>query len=195
RAYLNPNDKRVIDYRQARIICREYGVNESYLIDGIGSPFGIEIPKPRRAKDGQNFFIPKGNILYTSVEAFAGSGESIGAYASEDHYFFSVPNLSGSDLVAFPIEGRSMEPVINSGDTVICREVSDLSEIKDNQIYAVKTNGTLWVKYVKKLLNNNGKVTGLKLISANNLEFDTFDIGVNENTRLYKVVRRISNIS
>ena len=43
RAYLNPTDKRVIDYRQARIVCQEYGVNESYLIDGIGSPFGIDL--------------------------------------------------------------------------------------------------------------------------------------------------------
>ena len=44
RAFLNPKDKRRIDYRHARILCREYGVNESYMIDGLGTPFGFDIP-------------------------------------------------------------------------------------------------------------------------------------------------------
>jgi phage repressor protein C with HTH and peptisase S24 domain len=195
RAFLNPKDKRVIDYRQARIVCREYGVNESYLIDGIGTPFGFEIPKPRKSAESGRAFLPQGNIMYTSVQAFAGSGEAAADSASENNYFFSIPNLSGNGLVAFPIEGRSMEPVIMDGDTLICREVSSLSEIRDNQIYAVKSNGVLWVKYVKKIENNRGRITKLKLISANNLEFDAFDVDVDEATRLYKVVRRISEVS
>ncbi|MEL7020492.1 MAG: peptidase S24/S26A/S26B, partial [Bacteroidota bacterium] len=41
RAFLNPKDKRVIDYRHARTLCELYGVNESYLVDGIGTPFGF----------------------------------------------------------------------------------------------------------------------------------------------------------
>ncbi len=194
RAYLNPKDKRVIDYRQARIVCREFGVNESYLIDGIGTPFGYDIPKARQNKDGE-LYIPQGNILFTTVQAFAGSGDSIGAANPEDNYFFSVPGISGSGLVAFPIEGRSMEPIIRNGDTLICREIGGLNEIKDNDIYAVKANGELWVKYVKKIENKKGKVIKLKLISANNLEFDTFTADVDESTRLYKVVRRICDVA
>lgn len=195
RAFLNAKDKRVIDYRQARIVCREYGVNESYLIDGIGTPFGFEIPKPRKSMESGHTFIPQGNIMYTSVQAFAGSGEGASDSGSEDNYFFSIPNLSGNGLVAFPIEGRSMEPVIMNGDTLICREIGGLSEIKDNHIYAVKAKGSMWVKYVKKVENAKGKVTQLKLISANNLEFDAFDADVDESTRLYQVVRRISDVS
>ena len=42
RAYLNANDKRVSDYRQARILCQEYGVNESYLVDGMANPCGLD---------------------------------------------------------------------------------------------------------------------------------------------------------
>ncbi|MFT4666281.1 MAG: hypothetical protein ACI8YQ_004996 [Polaribacter sp.] len=195
RAFLNEKDKRVIDYRQARIVCREYGVNESFLIDGIGTPFGFEIPKPRKSLESGRTFMPQGNIMYTTVQAFAGSGEASGEAPSEDNYFFSIPNLSGNGLVAFPIQGNSMEPVIKDGDTLICREIAGLSEIKDNQIYAVKANGAVWVKYVKKVENNRGKVTQLKLISANNLEYDAFDADVDEGTRLYKVVRRISDVS
>ena len=191
RAFLNTNDKRVIDYRQARILCQEYGVNESFLIDGMGTPFGFEVPK---SKSASNAYTPQGNILYTTVQAFAGSGADVGTATPETNHFFSIPGLRGSGLVAFPIDGRSMEPVISDGDTLICREIGGLSEIKDNEIYAIKSNGTLWVKYVQRVTNNNGKVTSLRMISANNLEYQPFTEEVNEATSLYKVIRRISDI-
>ena len=87
-----------------------------------------------------------------------------------------------------------MNPVISDGDIVICREVSSLNDIKDNEIYAVKSNGALWVKHVQRIFNNRGRVQRLRLISANNLEFDPFEEEVNEYTRLYKLIRRISAI-
>ena len=190
RAFLNPDDKRCIDYRHARTLCREYGVNESYLIDGVGTPFGFDLPQPT-SSDINNVV---GNILFTSTEAFAGSAVDVGGFAKEDHEFFSVPGLSGGGLVAFPINGNSMEPVINNSDTVICRELSSPQEIKDNKIYAIKANGSLWVKYVQKIFDTHGRVAQLKLISANHLEHDPFIEDVNEYTRLYKVIRRISDL-
>ena len=102
--------------------------------------------------------------------------------------------MSGNGLVAFSIEGNSMEPVINDGDIIICREIQSLHEIKDNEIYAVKSNGSLWVKYVKRIFNSRGRIVALKLISANSLEFDPFEEEVNEYTRLYKVESRISSL-
>ncbi len=192
RAFLNPKDKRVIDYRHARAICRLYNVNEAFLIDGIGTPFGFDLPK---AKEGAN--VSQGNILFTTVEAFAGSGEAgaaAGSAASEDREYFSLPGVSGNGLVAFPVDGNSMEPVVMDGDILICRQISGAHEIKDNEIYAVKSNGALWVKYVQKIMDNRGRVHALKLISANNLEFDPFEEEVNEHTRLFRVIRRISNV-
>lgn len=191
RAFLNPEDKRVIDYRHARALCREYGVNETYLIDGEGTPFGFDVPSKYIESTGKQIV---GNILFTSKEAFAGTSVDVGGFAAEDHEFFSVPGLSGSGLVAFPINGNSMEPIINDGDTVICREISSPQEIQDNKIYAVKNNGLLWVKYVQKIFNKNGRVVELKLISANHLEHDPFIEDVNEYTRLYKVIRKIADI-
>ncbi|MEM8909576.1 MAG: S24 family peptidase [Bacteroidota bacterium] len=193
RAYLNPTDKRVIDYRQARILCREYGVNESYLIDGLGSPFGIDLPKAKSSDEFIHTIRP--NILFTSVQALAGSGVDVnGGNAAEDNELFAVPGISGNGLVAFPVEGNSMDPVINDGDIVICRQINGVNDIKDNEIYAVKNNGALWVKHVQKVYNNRGRIHRLRLISANNLEFDPFEEEVNEYTRLYKIIRRISDI-
>ena len=191
RAFLNREDKRVIDYRHARALCREYGVNETFLIDGDGTPFGFDLAISNGGEEQIKF---KGNILFTNVQAFAGSGEAAGAAASEQNSYFSLPGVSGSGLVALPVEGSSMEPVINDGDVVICREISGVYEIKDDEIYAVKSDGYLWIKYVKKIEDGRGSVKSLKLISANFLEFDPFEAEVSEYTRLYKVIRKISNM-
>ncbi len=189
RAFLNPNDKRCIDYRHARILCQEYGINESYMIDGIGSPFGFDIPEIEQLEASDI----KGNIMYTTMEAFA--GDTIGQDQHEEYKYFSIPGVEGGGLVSFRINGRSMEPVIMDDDLVICRAVEGLHEIKDNKVYAIKNNGSLWVKYVQKIKNDKGRVTRLKLISANHLEYDPFEEDINEHTRFYQVIRRISDLA
>ena len=192
RAFLNPNDKRVLDYRHARALCREYGVNENYMIDGEGTPFGFDLPQNPVILE--NNFKHTPNILFTTTEAFAGATVEAGGFAVEDNEFFYIPGLSGGGLVAFPISGNSMEPVVMDNDMVICRQIAGAHEIKDNKIYAVKNNGSLWVKYVQKMFNKKGRVVKLKLISANHLEHDPFVEEVNEHTRLYEVIRRISDL-
>ena len=192
RAFLNPDDKRVIDYRHAKTLCQVYNVNETYLIDGIGTPFGFDLPKSNAiAQDlGANI----GNILYTSTSAFAGSSADTGSFAREDNEYFAIPGVAGGGLVAFPIDGNSMEPVIADGDIVICKEISSLNEVKENEMYAVKNNGSLWIKYVQLIRDSKGRITKLNLISANYLEYDPFKEEVNSYTRLYKVIRRISSL-
>ena len=192
RAFLNPDDKRVIDYRHARTLCREYGINESYLIDGIGTPFGFDIPSASQPYPSSN--MTKDNILFTSIQAFAGSTIDKGSFYQEDNEYFSLPGVQGSGFVAFHIEGDSMSPLILNGDMVICKEIRGLYEIKDNQIYAIKNNGSLWVKYVQRLFDKRGLVNRLKLISVNNLEYDPFIEEISEHTRLYKVTRLISQV-
>ncbi len=191
RAYLNPDDKRCIDYSQARIVCREYGINESWLIDGIGSPFGFDLPANHMEASDIAY---RPNILFTTAEAFAGTSVDAGGFAPEDYEYYHIPGVSGNGLVSFAIKGNSMEPVISNGDIVICREISGLHEIKDNKIYAVKNNGQLWVKYVQRLTDSRGRVNRLKLISANHLEYEPFIEEVNEHTRLYQVIRRVSEV-
>jgi hypothetical protein len=192
RAYLDPNSKRVIDYGQARQFCRAYTINETYMIDGLGQPFDDEAP---HAKSFEMFHIadgPKGNILFASQEAFAGTAVDISSFARENNSYFSLPGIAGGNLVAFPINGNSMEPVINNGDIVVCREINSPQEVRENEIYAVRSNGSVWVKYLQTIKNRAGRVISLKLISANYLEHDPFVEEVNEFTRLYRVIRRIS---
>lgn len=193
RAYLNPSDKRCIDYHQAKALCREYGVNETFILDGEGTPFGFDLPEPKVVEVETENYI--GNILFTSIEAFAGVNVGSDSFLKEDFEYFSLPGLIGSGMVAFPIKGNSMDPVIKDGDVVICSEISSLDELKDNGIYAIKTGGRMWIKYVQKIKDAKGRVVKLKLISANHLEHDPFEEDIDEYTRLYKVVKRVSNIN
>ena len=189
-AFLNEEDKRVIDYKHARKLCKEYGINESYMFEGAGTPFGMDLPSvsPQISAVGAE------NILFTTIEAFAGSGQAVSDSDTESLSYFSMPGLQGSGMVAFPIQGDSMNPIIQNGDMVICKEIGMLSDVRDNKIYAVKSNGSLWVKYVQRILDDRGIVRRLKLISANHLEYDPFVEDVNEHTRLYQVIRRISKV-
>ena len=191
RAFLNPDSKRVIDYGQAKSFCRAYDINEAWLIYGIGNPFGFEAPGDAFVND-RGGVSNGGNILFTTIRAFAGS--TLGAENQEDNTYFSIPGVSGPGLVAFQIEGNSMDPVIKHNDIVVCKSVENLNDIRDNEIYAVRSNGSVWVKYVQKIYNNRGRITRLKLISANYFDNDPFEEEVNETTRLYKVVRKISNV-
>ena len=179
RAFLNESDKRVVSYSQARIFC----------LDGTGTPFGFDLP--RSSNPVGNF--KRGNILFTTVEAFAGSTVGTDSFDTEETSWFSLPGLQGNGLVAFQINGNSMEPVINDNDLVVCREIDRLENLNDNDIYAVKNNGSLWVKHVQRIYHGN-RITHLKLISANHLEHDPFVEEVNMHTRLYKVVRKISDL-
>lgn len=190
RAFLNTGNKRVIDYGQARSFCRSYDLNENWLLHGIGVPFGYEPPETAFSDKGGGG--GSGNILFTNIRAFAGS--TLGAESSEDSAYFSIPGVSGAGLVAFQIEGNSMDPVIKHGDIVVCRSVENLNDIRDNEIYAVRSSGNVWVKYVQKMYNSRGRVNRLKLISANYFDNDPFEEEVNETTRLYKVIRKISNV-
>jgi len=190
RAFLNPDNERVISYTQARDFCREYSVNESWMLDGIGTPFGLNL----RTRIQNSYEHERGNILFTTTDAFAGTAVDNGSFATEDSDYFSLPGLSGSDLVAFPVNGNSMEPVIENGDVVVCREVEQLQDIRENEIYAVRHNGSVWIKHIQKLTDKNNRVTHLKLISANHFEHDPFIEEINEYTRLYKVIRKISGM-
>ena len=192
RAYLNPDDKRVISYSQARTLCREFGISESYMLDGTGSPFDQAPAVPDAVLQAIN---APGKIAYVSFDAFAGFATDSGAVARDSEAeFFNLPGLDSEGLVAFPINGNSMEPIILDGDVVICREIDSFKDIRENAIYAVKSNGAVWIKYVRPIADDRGRVTQLRLISANHLEHDPFVEDVNERTQLFQVIRRISSL-
>jgi hypothetical protein len=191
RAYLTPESQRCIDYTQAKTFCKVYGISEAYLLEGIGDPFDVEMDRYAPVSPS---LAPRGNILFTSAEAFAGGAVDVGQSATDSNQYFTVPGVSGGGLIAFTIKGNSMEPLITGGDIIICSEIQALGDIKENEIYSIKADGQLWVKHVQTI-KERGRIVQLKLISANHLEHDPFVVDVDEFTKLYKVIRRLSEIN
>ena len=189
-AYLQ--DKRKITYEQVKALCANYHINEAYMFQGIGAPFGQTIlpdPEERLAMALGINFSP--NILFTNVEAFASN--TIGVDLLEQNEWFHIPGVKG-ELVAFNINGDSMHPTISSGDMVICAPLGNNGDMEDNEIYAVVTNQSVWVKRVQRCYDRHNNWTHLRLISDNFEEFDPFIIEINEVRRLLKVKRRLTGL-
>jgi len=185
-------DKRKITYEQVKLLCSCYGISEAFMFQGIGLPFDqAKIPdsEEKLAMALGISFSP--NILFTNVEAFASN--TIGVDLLEENERFHIPGVNG-DLVAFNINGASMAPTILSGDMVICKPLETHTEMIDNEIYAVVSNHSVWVKRVQKCYDRHHKWTHLKLISDNHIEFDPFIIEISEVQRLLKVTRRLTGL-
>lgn len=188
------DDRRFITYPQAKLLCAKYQVSELYLFQGIGKPFD---PSPTKLPDSEEKlamalginFSP--NILFTNVEAFASN--TVGVDLLEEHQRFHIPGVTG-DLVAFNIKGNSMAPTIMTGDMVICAPLEEKNEMIDNEIYAVVTSNSVYVKRVIRYFDRLKNWTHLKLISDNNAEFDPFILEIAEVRKLLKVKRKLTGL-
>ena len=185
-------EKREITYEQVKNLCKHYEINEAFMFQGIGQPFGaFRIPDPEKRLAvalGINF---SPNILFTNVAAF--SSNTIGVDLLEENERFTIPGLEG-DLVAFNINGDSMAPTILTGDMVICTPLESYHEMADQEIYAVVSNHSVWVKRVQRCYDRHHNCTHLKLISDNYAEFDPFLIEINEVRKLLKVTKRLTGM-
>lgn len=193
RAFLNRSDKRVIDYKHIDPLCKNYGVNKEYMLYGHKPMFGKSQPKSH-VSDFSMPLVPAGNIVFTSVSALAGSGVDAASSNSEKLSTFSIPGVAGTGLYALEIEGDSMEPLLKSGEIVICEQIDHVNQIHDNEICVVKVDGDVWIKFIQPLKDKGGRIKHLKLISENKLSYDPFEVEVNESLRVYKVIRRISEL-
>lgn len=185
-------DERRITYEQAKRLCGTYNVSEPFMFQGIGLPF----EKSRIPDSEEKLAMALGinfspNILFTNVEAFASN--TVGVDLLEENERFHIPGVEG-DLVAFNINGQSMIPTINTGDMVICKPLEAKDEMIDDEIYAVVTDQSVWVKRVQKCFDRYHNWTHLKLISDNYEEFDPFIIEIGEIRRLLKVTRRLTGL-
>lgn len=185
--------ERKITYEQAKALCKHFDVSEAYMFQGVGMAFPNkkQLPHPEQ-KLANVLNIPfSPNILFTNIEAFASN--TVGVDLLEENQRFHIPGVFG-DLVAFYINGNSMMPTIASGDMVICMPIEDNSQVRDNEVYAVVANNSVWVKRVQKCFDRFGKWTHLKLVSDNYQEFDPFLLEVSAIRKLLKVKRRLTGL-
>lgn len=196
--------ERKITYAQAKRLCQIYGISEAFMFQGIGNPFQESYPPVSNGKSGfqkkvvsgesnseKPLITPKSNILFTSIKAFA--SDAFYMETGEDNEMFHIPGLQG-DFVAFNIAGNSMTPTVRHGDMVICKPLSDMSDFEENEIYALVSENAIRVKRLRRVYNDLGQWTHIKLISDNFLEHDPALIAVREVRQIFKVVKRLTGL-
>jgi len=133
------------------------------------------------------------NIIFLT-EATAGS--SISNEQDSHSHRFRIPDLGGN-LFAFKIKGDSMIPTLENGDILICSEVIDKSNLKDDQIYVISSNDGVNVKRIN-IHKEKKIIIGLTLISDNHEIYPSVEVDFSEGLhnapfyRLYKPLKRIT---
>jgi len=95
--------------------------------------------------------------------------------------------------LAFYIQGNSMTPTMSNGDMVVCRTLTPLEVIEENELYAIITvSGAVLIKRIQKIRDRNSKIIQLKLISDNEEEHNPFKISIHNIRTLLKVEQNLA---
>ena len=148
------------------------GVSKEWLLDGIDLPFGktpVRIDMPSALAPGN---AAAGGTPVYDVDATAGqaSGRS-SLFANENIVgWVNLPNMSPHCRIV-RVSGDSMSPVIQDGDFVAVREVSNPAQIYWGQIYVVQLDDFRVVKYVRRHTDPN-----MVVLRSENANYDDMDV-------------------
>ncbi|TXF91221.1 S24 family peptidase [Neolewinella aurantiaca] len=190
-AFLKEGDKRCINHEQAKRFCRKYHVNEDYVLHGRGSLLSPDQSDFPTLGDTN----VRTNVTLFSREAFASDQLDTDPSVREQQEHYRLPGLEGSNYVAFPVKGNSMEPLIRDKEIVVCEPLESPKDLQSDKIYAVASDGKVWIKFVQQLPDTKNAQNRLNLISANYIEHAPILHEANETTRFYKVVRCIKEFN
>lgn len=107
-----------------------------------------------------------------------------------------VPGLENlGQLIAFNINGVSMQQTIKHGDTVFTKMI-DIEDVEDMTVHVIITNKIeVYCKRVQRLYSDNGTLTSIKLLSDNSEAYQPFVIEISKIKQLFKVVRLMQCIN
>ncbi len=106
------------------------------------------------------------NILMVNQKAAAGYAQNIGDaeyIEALPSFTFPLPEYRNATYRGFQVEGHSMLPIIMPGEWIICKALTNINEIKSENIYVVVENQSVRIKKVVPNHNHNS----LTLISTN----------------------------
>jgi phage repressor protein C with HTH and peptisase S24 domain len=152
------------------------GVSKEWLMDGTDLPFGktpvrIDSPENRLIMMGANAGKNGGTPVY-DVDATAGTtSERNELFASENIVgWVNLPNMSPNCRIV-RVTGDSMSPVIQDGDFIAVREVSNPNQIYWGQIYVIQLDDFRVVKYVRRHTDPN-----MVVLRSENPNYDDMDV-------------------
>ncbi len=145
------------------------GVSKEWLMDGTDLPFG----KTPVRLDGDVMPSAAGGgtpVYDVDVTAGVASGRNE-LFANENIVgWVNLPNMSPNCRIV-RVSGDSMAPVINDGDFVAVREVSNPNQIYWGQIYVIQLDDFRLVKYLRRHTDPN-----MVVLRSENPNYDDMDV-------------------
>ncbi len=147
------------------------GVSKEWLLDGTDLPFGkTSVPASSEASPALSSAGAGTPVYDVDVTAGSASGRNE-LFASENIVgWVNLPNMSSNCRIV-RVSGDSMAPVINDGDFVAVREVSNPGQIYWGQIYVVQLDDFRLVKYLRRHTDPN-----MVVLRSENPNYDDMDV-------------------
>ena len=152
------------------------GVSKEWLLDGTDLPFGktpvnFDAGEGRLALMGPGSTAAVGTPVY-DVDATAGNSSGRNDLFSNENIvgWVDLPNVSPNCRIV-RVSGDSMAPVIQDGDFVAVRELSNPDQVYWGQIYIVQLDDFRLVKYVRRHTDPN-----MVVLRSENPNYDDMDV-------------------
>ena len=150
------------------------GVSKEWLLDGTDLPFG-KTPVRADSPDGHMALMNGETVAATpvyDVDATAGASSGRNELFSSENIvgWVNLPNMSPNCRIV-RVSGDSMAPVIQDGDFVAVREVSNPNQIYWGQIYVVQLDDFRLVKYLRRHSDPN-----MVVLRSENPNYDDMDV-------------------
>lgn len=145
------------------------GVSKQWLLDGSDLPFGKTVP----GNDVDMALAPAGSgTPVYDVDATAGMSSGRNDLFSSENIvgWVNLPNVSPNCRIV-RVSGDSMAPVIQDGDFVAVRELSNPDQIYWGQIYVVQLDDFRLVKYLRRHTDPN-----MVVLRSENPNYDDMDV-------------------
>jgi len=157
------------------------GVSKEWLLDGTDLPFG-KTPVNFDPGDDRLAMMNSGNSTAMvgtpvyDVDATAGTSSGRNDLFSSENIvgWVNLPNVSANCRIV-RVSGDSMAPVIQDGDFVAVRELSNPGQIYWGQIYVVQLDDFRLVKYVRRHTDPN-----MVVLRSENPNYDDMDVRRND---------------
>jgi Peptidase S24-like len=119
----------------------------------------------------------------------------LGTFTEPVGEWIQMPKSSIAGLIAFPIEGDSMQPTFLENDIIVCKKLNQLSDVIQNKPHVILHNGNLMLKMIQIIDSVKHGIQKVRLISENYLKYNSIDIEINKHTEFFKVVYAVKNFN
>jgi transcriptional regulator with XRE-family HTH domain len=186
-------EKNGISYDVFKAIITEFNVNPVWLMDGIGTMYGVENAETKSVRGAIPLVVQidkdeEENIVMVDRKAAAGYLQH-----QQDPDFiaklpsFRLPGFYGKSFRAFEITGDSMLPGINPGDMIVGSYIESLNEIRNGAVYIVVTHdGSIVAKRVSSLGND------LYELKSDNTVYEPYAVKAEDIAQVWKAESRIT---